>query len=116
MRLRVWYSVLAAIALAIVVATLAIGGRSDPAGPARTLYGTWRFQPGDDARWADPRWDDAGWDRVSLNSTPETRDDDVGLPGLLDGWRARGHRDLEGYGWYRLHVRLPPTSDLALLG
>ena len=115
-RLRLWYSVLGAIVLALVVVVLAIGGRPDPMGPARALYGTWRFHPGDDLAWAEPGTDDAGWDRFFLTSRPGTRDDDVGLPGLLDGWRARGHRDLEGYGWYRLRVELPPGGDLALLG
>lgn len=115
-RLRLWYCTLGAIVLVSVVAMLEIGGAPDPAGPARALYGTWRFHPGDEPKWADPGMNDSGWDRFVLFSTPDARDDDVGLPGWLDGWRARGHRDLEGYAWYRLHLELPPAGDLGMLG
>ncbi|WP_184647512.1 glycoside hydrolase family 2 [Sphingopyxis sp. JAI128] len=114
--LRRAYLALAAIASLAVVAMLAVGGRPDPVGTARTLYGEWRFHPGDDPAWASPQADDADWERVTLLSTPATRDNDVGLPGLLDGWRARGHPDLEGYGWYRRQIRLPWNGELALLG
>jgi hypothetical protein len=38
------------------------------------------------------------------------------LPGYLAGWYARGHPNLEGYGWYRRRVALPAQGDLALLG
>jgi hypothetical protein len=102
--------------LVAVVAVLAIGGRPDPAGPALVLDGAWRFHPGDDPSWADPRTDDRKWDRIDLISKPDNRDGDVGLPGYLPGWRARGHPDLEGYGWYRRRVALPPQGDLVLLG
>jgi hypothetical protein len=102
--------------LLAVVATLAIGGRPDPVGPARVLDGSWRFHAGDDPRWADPRMDDRNWDRTDLVSLPSNRDFDVGLPGYLAGWHARGHPDLEGYGWYRRRVTLPAHGDLTLLG
>jgi hypothetical protein len=102
--------------LLAVVATLAIGGRPDPVGPARVLDGSWRFHPGDDPSWADPRTDDGDWDRIDLVSLPSNHDFDVGLPGYLAGWHARGHLDLEGYGWYRRRVALPAHGDLTLLG
>ncbi len=115
-RLALSFCILAAIVLGLVVAVLAIGGRPDPAGPAITLDGTWRFHPGDNPKWADPRADDRDWDRLDLVSLPSNRDDDVGLPGWLAGWRAHGHPDLEGYGWYRRRIILPAQGDLALLG
>jgi hypothetical protein len=99
-----------------VVAMLAIGGRPDPVGAARVLDGSWRFHPGDDPSWADPRADDRNWDRIDLVSLPSNHDFDVGLPGYLAGWHARGHPDLEGYGWYRRRVALPAQGDLTLLG
>jgi len=102
--------------LLLVVATLAIGGRPDPVGPAKVLDGSWRFHPGDDPRWADPRADDSGWDRIDLVSLPSNHDFDVGLPGFLAGWHARGHPALEGYGWYRRHVALPAQGNWTLLG
>ena len=115
-RLALSFCILAAIVLGLVVAVLAIGGRPDPAGPAITLDGAWRFHPGDNPSWADPRTDDRDWDRLDLVSLPSNRDDDVGLPGWLAGWRAHGHPDLEGYGWYRRRIVLPAQGDLALLG
>ncbi|MGN6268475.1 MAG: hypothetical protein ACTHM0_01110 [Sphingomonas sp.] len=102
--------------LGIVVAVLAIGGRPDPTGPAIALDGAWRFHPGDNLQWADPQIDDRSWDRLDLVSLPSNRDDDVGLPGWLAGWRAHGHPDLEEYGWYRRRVALPAQGDLVLLG
>lgn len=102
--------------LLLVVATLAIGGRPDPVGPAKVLDGSWRFHPGDDPRWADPRADDSGWDRIELVSSPSNHDFDVGLPGFLAGWHARGHPALEGYGWYRRRVGVPAQGNWTLLG
>ena len=115
-RLRLSFCILALILLGAVVAVIAIGGRPDPVGPAIALDGTWRFHPGDNPAWADPRLDDRNWHRFDLISLPGNRDDDVGLPGWLAGWRARGHPDLEGYGWYRRQVALPAQGDLVLLG
>lgn len=115
-RLRFWFCSLSLAMLLSVIATLAIGGRPDPIGPARVLDGTWRFHPGDDPRWADPRTDDRNWDRIDLVSLPGNHDFDVGLPGYLAGWHAHGHPGLEGYGWYRRRVALPAQGDLTLLG
>lgn len=98
------------------VALLALGGRPDPVGSARPLDGPWLFHAGDDPAWASPDLDDRSWDRITLVSNPKSRDGDVGIPGYLDGWRARGHPGLDGYGWYRRQVTLPPRGDLALIG
>jgi len=99
-----------------VTAMIAVGGRPDPAGVGQTLDGAWLFHAWDNPRWADPGADESGWDGIALVSRPESHDGDVGIPGYLDGWRARGHATLEGYGWYRRHVRLPPERDLVLVG
>ena len=115
-RLYVWFCFLCVVMVVGVVAVLAIGGRPDPTGPAAVLDGSWRFHAGDDAKWADPATDDGNWDPIELISKPENTDGDVGLPGYLAGWHARGHPDLDGYGWYRRRVALPPKGDLVLLG
>ena len=115
-RLRFWFCFLCLLTLVSVVAVLAIGGRPDPTGPAVVLDGSWRFQAGDNLSWADPGMDDRNWESIELISKPENRDGDVGLPGFLAGWHARGHPDLEGYGWYRRRVALPAQGDLVLLG
>jgi hypothetical protein len=110
------YWVLALLMLAGVVAVLAVGGRPDPSGPAWVLDGSWRFHPRDDLRWADPKTDDNDWEQIRLVSLASSHDLDVGLPGYLAGWRARGHADLVGYGWYRRRVALPANQELRLLG
>ena len=109
--LSLWLALLVGVTI-----LLAIGGRPDPAGLGQPLDGLWRFHPGDDPAWADPALDDRGWDRITLVSRPELNDGDVGIPGYFDGWRAHGHPDLSGYGWYRREVALPAKGDVVLLG
>jgi hypothetical protein len=99
-----------------VTGALWLGGRPDPRGLGQALDGAWRFHEGDNAAWASPGADDRDWDRLTLASDPNVRDGDVGIPGYLDGWRARSHHQLEGYGWYRRQVILPPHGDLVLVG
>ena len=98
-----------------VIVMLAIGGRPDPTGLGQMLDGPWRFHAGDDPRWAAPATDEKDWDRITLVSRPDSRDGDVGFPGYFDGWRARGHAALAGYGWYRRLVPVPQSSDLVLV-
>lgn len=69
------------------------------------LNGPWAFKLGDNPEWASPQFDDRGWERVDLTPPPGAHDGDVGLPGYVPGWTARGHEGRWGYAWYRLHVR-----------
>ncbi len=71
------------------------------AAPARVegtldLDGGWRFQAGDDARWADPGFDDSGWATVKL-SKPLTE---------------QGIDAYSGYGWYRLRVQAQQLAQV----
>jgi hypothetical protein len=105
--------------LILVLATsamLAIGGQPDPPGLGHVLDGPWRFHAGDNPAGADPRTDDRSWDRIILVSNPDNRDGDVGIPGYLAGWRARGYPALDGYGWYRRQVTLPRQGNWVVLG
>jgi phosphoserine phosphatase RsbU/P len=52
------------------------------------LDGPWRFQVGDDPRWADPGFDDSTWPTVVLSKT------------LND----QGYDSYTGYGWYRMRL------------
>ncbi len=99
-----------------VAGALWVGGQPDPRGLGQALDGAWRFHPGDNPAWAATGADDRDWDRLALVSDPSLRDGDVGIPGYFDGWRARGHHQLEGYGWYRRQVILPQQGDLVLAG
>jgi serine phosphatase RsbU (regulator of sigma subunit) len=54
----------------------------------------WKYQPGDDPRFADPQFDDHSWE--SFNGTAITL---AHIP--LSGWR--------GIGWFRLRLQVDPT-------
>src|SRR4051812_47976944 len=99
--MRNWFCLLWLILAVGVTGMLWVGGQPDPPGLGQSLDGPWRFHPGDNPDWAAIGTDDRDWDRFTLISDPNVHDGDVGIPGYLDGWRARGHRELEGYGWYR---------------
>jgi sigma-B regulation protein RsbU (phosphoserine phosphatase) len=54
-----------------------------------SVDGPWRFQIGDDPRWADPAFDDSSWPTVTLS-----------LPLSIQGFST-----YSGYAWYRLRLR-----------
>ena len=56
------------------------------------LDGPWKFQVGDDPKWADPAYDDSNWTTVALNQ-PLT---------------SQGIESYSGFAWYRL--RLEPKD------
>jgi hypothetical protein len=84
------------MALAIVIADLAIGGRPDPPmlrAAATLLDGAGRFRTGDDPHWADVSTDDNGWETVDMTALPGSHDGDVAehlLPADLVVEQARG--------------------------
>ena len=72
------------------------------------LDGPWRFQVGDDPRWADAAFDDSTWPTVTLSK----------------GITEQGFDPYTGYGWYRLRLtaqqlaafkNLPGNPQLDLL-
>jgi hypothetical protein len=67
-------------------------------GPVR-LTGQWRFHEGDDPAWAAPGFDDSNWQLMPA---------DKQMP-------QPGNGSNPGYGWYRIRVRLPATSELLAL-
>src|SRR5262249_19814158 len=98
------------MALAIVIADLASGGRPDPPAlraAATLLDGSGRFHTGDDPHWADANTDDSGWETVDMTALPGSHDGDVGLPDYVGGWMAHGHPGYHGYAWYRRAVAAP---------
>ena len=98
------------IAFAIVIISLARGGRPDPPAlraVATLLDGHWQFHTGDDPRWAAPDMDATGWQTIDMTALPGSHDGDVGLPDYVDGWAAHGHRGYHGYAWYRRAVAVP---------
>jgi hypothetical protein len=98
------------MALAIVIADLASGGRPDPPAlraAATLLDGAWRFHIGDDPSWASADTDDSGWETIDMTAAPGSHDGDVGLPDYVVGWMAHGHPGYHGYAWYRRDVTVP---------
>jgi hypothetical protein len=65
-----------------------------------TLDGPWRFQQGDDLRWADPAFDDSSWPTVVL-----------GQP-----LASQGYESYTGYAWYRLRIDPQELSRLGRFG
>ena len=98
------------LALVVVIADLASGGRPDPQplrAAATLLDGSWRFHVGDDPRWANADADDNAWETVDMTAPPGSHDGDVGLPDYVGGWMAHGHPGYHGYAWYRRVVTVP---------
>ncbi len=63
--------------------------------PMVSLDGQWRFQFGDDPRWADPHFDDSGWALVNSE----------------EDWNENGYAGLTGVAWYRFRVTLPAGEE-----
>ncbi len=63
------------------------------------LDGPWRFQTGDDPRWADPGFDDSSWPTASLD----------------EPLSAQGLDSYSGYAWYRMRVQPQQLSAITSL-
>ena len=85
------------LAIFVVAAATSMAAQSRPAGvfaldrdrdrePVVVLDGTWRFQPGDDARWAERGFDDSHWP----SSEGDRRVVEPGLPGPVRFCLVRG--------------------------
>ena len=67
--------------------------------PLVALNGLWRFQPGDDPRWADPNFDDSKWALIRGDKS----------------WSDQGYKNMSGTAWYRAKVLIPEdASSLSL--
>ncbi|HEY2476961.1 MAG TPA: hypothetical protein VGI19_19430 [Candidatus Cybelea sp.] len=82
------------------------------------LEGPWRFNTGDNLRWADPAFDDRPWATLSLAAPADANDGDQGITHYAAGWAAHGYNGYAGFAWYRIRVAsvMPAAGDLALLG
>jgi sigma-B regulation protein RsbU (phosphoserine phosphatase) len=63
------------------------------------LDGPWRFQMGDDPRWADPAFDDSSWPTLTLDKS------------LVE----QGFESYAGFAWYRLRIQ-PQQLQLGATG
>jgi hypothetical protein len=62
--------------------------------PDFALEGTWRLTKGTDPAWQNPGFDDSGWHAVKVPAY----------------WDSQGLEDYDGYGWYRIHFRVPAEA------
>jgi alpha-galactosidase len=53
----------------------------------------WRFKTGDDLAWASPELNDSGWDSIDPQRI----------------WEEQGYKKVDGFGWYRVKVRIPSS-------
>lgn len=80
------------------------------------LTGPWKFQVGDNPKWADPDFDDSAWETVDLGAKAESIDPEMGTGGFSPGWTAKGHPGYAGFAWYRMRIRITGADGpLALL-
>jgi hypothetical protein len=63
------------------------------------LRGKWKFDIGDEKKWAEKSFNDSKWEEVFVPSPWE----DEGFPGY------------DGYAWYRKHFNLPPGAEKKVL-
>ncbi|HEX4599748.1 MAG TPA: alpha-galactosidase [Gemmatimonadales bacterium] len=61
---------------------------------AYAIRGPWRFRTGDDPRYGTREFDEEAWETIVV-------------PGR---WDAAGHRDYDGFGWYRVRFPLPTPT------
>lgn len=82
------------------------------------LESSWKFNTGDDLRWADPGFDDRGWATLSLAAPADANDGDQGISHYAAGWAAHGYFGYTGFAWYRIRATdaIQSDRDLALLG
>jgi hypothetical protein len=79
--------------IALLLATLVLGGRcvAQQEQELLDLRGIWKFEIGDDPKWASPKFDDSRWAQVLVPAMWE----DEGFPGY------------DGYAWYRIRFQVP---------
>jgi hypothetical protein len=108
-----WLALVCVCALPLAAQVAAGAAPAASGAPAAKVHATmeidgpWRFQVGDDPRWADPSFDDSTWPTATI-SKPLSE---------------QGFDSYSGYGWYRLKLQpqqlsqfnLPANSPLDLL-
>lgn len=75
-------------ALLFTLAAIPVGNvRAEDTRRLLNLRGDWKFELGDNSRWADPKFDDSRWSEIYVPSQ----------------WEDEGYPGYDGYAWYRKH-------------
>ena len=96
-----WLQITAPALVAVLSLTPAGALRAQEIRPLLDLRGEWKFELGDDVRWADPKFDDDKWTEIAVPSP----------------WEDQGYPGYDGYAWYRKHFNLPTgweSKDIVL--
>ncbi|MCX6144208.1 MAG: beta galactosidase jelly roll domain-containing protein, partial [Ignavibacteriales bacterium] len=59
--------------------------------PDFDLSGKWKFNTGDDEAWSGTSFDDSKWEEIKVPLF----------------WEAQGHRNYDGFAWYRMKFKVP---------
>jgi sialate O-acetylesterase len=63
------------------------------------LAGSWKFNLGDNMKWADPAFNDKDWDKIHVPAS----------------WESQGYVGYDGFAWYRKKVVIPGIIDNEML-
>jgi phosphoserine phosphatase RsbU/P len=106
---RCWVAIVCVLSIPLAAqspaaSSLPVNGSGENAGVPRVhstvdLDGPWRFQTGDDPRWADPHFDDSAWPTVALDHPLS----------------EQGIQPYTGYAWYRLRLQPQQLSRFSNL-
>jgi sigma-B regulation protein RsbU (phosphoserine phosphatase) len=109
LKFSCWLAILCVLSIPLAAQSRAVSS-SPASGPGENaaaprvhstvdLDGPWRFQTGDDPRWADPKFDDSAWPAVTLDHPLS----------------EQGIEPYTGYAWYRLRLQPQQLSRFSNL-
>lgn len=82
---------MAIVAILMLSVTLAQGQNKEK---ITSLSGDWRFNLGDNMKYARPEFDDSDWEKIYVPAN----------------WHREGFRNYHGYAWYRKRVSIDATN------
>jgi hypothetical protein len=80
----------ALIVFALIVPPFSGNLRAQDLRTLLNLRGKWKFELGDNMKWADPKFNDSKWDEVRVPRP----------------WEDEGYPGYDGYAWYRKHFTI----------
>ncbi len=83
----------------LIVCTVLLFAPAEKMNRLVDLRGTWKFELGDDKRWANPSYNDSDWQ-------------DMFVPA---NWEEEGFPEYNGYAWYRKHFKIEADVDAEVL-
>jgi sialate O-acetylesterase len=75
----------------IISGSIGLYRAKEVSSPDINLSGEWKFKTGDDPLWSDKLFDDSRWNNIFVPAH----------------WETQGHRDYDGFAWYRRSFTIP---------